>query len=54
MYAEAARVGDHVCYISNVARFRADYPEWDVSVPLDAIFDEFALTHLDAVGLARR
>lgn len=41
-YDDAARVGDHICYISNIGRFRADYPEWDVRVPLDSIFDEFA------------
>jgi CDP-paratose 2-epimerase len=48
-YDQAARVGDHICYISNTGRFRADYPKWDVRVPLDAIFDEFART-LTAVG----
>jgi CDP-paratose 2-epimerase len=41
-YVEEPRIGDHICYISNVDRFRADYPEWDVSVPLDAVFEDFA------------
>jgi CDP-paratose 2-epimerase len=43
-YEDEARIGDHTCYISNIGRFRDDYPEWDVRVSLDAIFDEFAQT----------
>jgi CDP-paratose 2-epimerase len=41
-YLDEARVGDHVCYISDLSRFRADYPEWEVTVDLDAIFAELA------------
>ena len=37
-YVEEARRGDHVCYISDLSRFRSDYPEWDVSVSLEEIF----------------
>ena len=37
-YVDEPRRGDHICYITNVARFQADYPEWRVEVPLDAIF----------------
>jgi CDP-paratose 2-epimerase len=42
-YVDQARVGDHICYISDLRRLRADYPEWDVSVPLDQIFDEISV-----------
>ena len=41
-YVDENRVGDHICYISDLRRLRADYPEWDVRVPLDRIFDEIA------------
>jgi CDP-paratose 2-epimerase len=41
-YVEEPRRGDHICYISNLDRLRADYPSWDVSVSLDAIVDDFA------------
>jgi CDP-paratose 2-epimerase len=27
-YIDEARRGDHICYISDVRRFRADYPHW--------------------------
>jgi CDP-paratose 2-epimerase len=41
-YVEEPRVGDHVCYISDLARLRADFPEWDVSVTLDEVVESFA------------
>jgi CDP-paratose 2-epimerase len=41
-YVEEPRRGDHICYISDVRRFRSDYPEWSVSRSLDVIFDDFA------------
>jgi CDP-paratose 2-epimerase len=41
-YVDEARVGDHICYISDLSRVRADYPEWEVTVDLDTIFAELA------------
>jgi CDP-paratose 2-epimerase len=41
-YVEQARRGDHICYISDLARFRSDYPEWELSKSLDDIFADFA------------
>ena len=39
-YVDEPRRGDHVCYITNLNRFRTDYPEWELTVDLDAIFAE--------------
>ena len=39
-YVEENRSGDHICYISDLAKLRADYPTWDVRVSLDQIVDE--------------
>jgi CDP-paratose 2-epimerase len=44
-YVEEARRGDHICYISDLSRFRADYPGWDVSMSLETIFDQFGRVH---------
>jgi CDP-paratose 2-epimerase len=41
-YVEEPRRGDHICYISDLRRLRADYPEWEPAVDLDAIFAELA------------
>lgn len=40
-YVDQARKGDHICYISDIRRFQADYPMWEITRGLDAIFDEF-------------
>jgi CDP-paratose 2-epimerase len=47
-YVEEPRRGDHVCYISDLARFRGDYPAWELSIGLDAIFEQFG--ELSAAG----
>jgi CDP-paratose 2-epimerase len=39
-YVDQARVGDHICYISNLRAFKRDYPSWEVSRSLDDIFQE--------------
>lgn len=40
--SEENRIGDHIVYYTDLARFRADYPEWELTMSLDDIFDEFA------------
>ena len=39
-YAEQARLGDHICYITDLGKFKRDYPSWKISRSLDNIFDE--------------
>ena len=39
-YVDKAREGDHMCYISNLDKLRAHYPNWDISKSLDDIFSE--------------
>jgi CDP-paratose 2-epimerase len=39
-YVEEPRRGDHVCYISDLSRFRRDYPEWEIEVGLDEILEQ--------------
>jgi CDP-paratose 2-epimerase len=41
-YVDRARVGDHICYISNLQAFKRDYPSWEVSRKIDDIFQELA------------
>jgi CDP-paratose 2-epimerase len=41
-YVHRPRVGDHICYISNLRTFKRDYPSWRVSRTLDDIFAELA------------
>lgn len=36
------RIGDHIVYYTDLARFQSDYPEWQITMSLDDIFEEFA------------
>jgi len=40
-YLEQNRIGDHICYYSDLTRFKTDYPEWSITYSLDDIFEEF-------------
>jgi CDP-paratose 2-epimerase len=39
-YMEQARRGDHICYISNLGKFKTHYPNWQLTHKLDAILEE--------------
>jgi CDP-paratose 2-epimerase len=39
-YVDRPRAGDHICYISNLAKIRCHFPHWDITRSLDDIFLE--------------
>ena len=39
-YDEKNREGDHICYISDMAKFRAHYPRWSLTRRVPDIIDE--------------
>lgn len=39
-YVDKARTGDHKCYISNLGKFRTDFPDWKLTRSLDSILEE--------------
>jgi UDP-glucose 4-epimerase len=41
-YEEEARVGDHICYISDMTKLRSHYPAWGLTRSLDQIVEEIA------------
>jgi CDP-paratose 2-epimerase len=42
-YEETNRVGDHVCYITDLAKVRAHFPAWDLELSLAQIFEELVV-----------
>lgn len=34
-YVDENRVGDHICYISDLSKMRAHYPAWDITISLE-------------------
>lgn len=41
-YDEKNREGDHICYISDLSKMKAHYPEWDITRDLQTAFEEIA------------
>lgn len=49
-FTDEARVGDHICYYTDMAKFRAHYPGWEQEYALDEIVAEM----VDAALAARQ
>ena len=41
-YVDQNRAGDHICYISNLAKLHRHFPGWGITKTLDDIFNEIA------------
>jgi CDP-paratose 2-epimerase len=39
-YVDAARAGDHICYISDLTKIRSQYPHWNITKSLLQVFSE--------------
>ncbi len=39
-YEEQNRIGDHIWWISDVNKFKKDYPDWEYKYDLRKIFEE--------------
>ena len=45
VYSDQNRVGDHICYYSDLTKLKSDYPCWSQTYSIDDIFEEFARGH---------
>lgn len=43
-YQEEARAGDHIWYISDIKKFRDDYPKWDFHYSIDKTIEEICMS----------
>jgi CDP-paratose 2-epimerase len=44
-YVDQNRIGDHICYISDLTKFKSHYPNWDITIGLDEIFRQIIADH---------
>jgi CDP-paratose 2-epimerase len=42
-YSDRSRKGDHICYISNLAKLKSHYPGWSITRSLDSILEEMVV-----------
>lgn len=50
-YSDKARIGDHMCYISDLSRMKAALPGWDITKNLDIIFEEVVSSWITRLGV---
>ena len=39
-YVEDNRIGDHICYYSDLRKMKEHYPDWEITVSLEQLFQE--------------
>jgi CDP-paratose 2-epimerase len=53
-YCEKNRAGDHICYISDLAKLRTHFPGWNVKKSLANIIDEMVDSELRKIHFEKR
>lgn len=46
-YSETNRIGDHICYYSDLRKLKSHYPDWEVTFDLEQITDQIIQQVLD-------
>ena len=49
-YKPENRIGDHICYISDLSKLHAHFPNWRQEYTLDRIFEEIVATRVAKAG----
>jgi len=47
VYDENNRIGDHICYYSDLSKMRKDYPNWDITKTLEQTIKEIYLANME-------
>ncbi len=50
-YSDQNRIGDHICYISDLSKIKHDYPEWDIRISLKEIMEQIIAAEQKAVNV---
>ena len=48
-YVDENRIGDHICYISNLDKMRAHYPGWDITISLEETISQIVAAQLGRI-----
>ncbi len=49
-YTDQNRVGDHICYISDLSKMRAHFPSWDITIPLTQIVEQIVTGEMERLS----
>jgi len=53
VYRDDPRKGDHICYISDLRKFRQHFPNWELTFNLENIFREIIASERATLGIAQ-
>ena len=45
-YVDENRIGDHICYYSDLRKMRSHYPSWDINVSLEETIHQIVQANL--------
>ncbi len=48
-YTDINRIGDHICYYSNLTKMKAHYPNWDVTFSLEETIKEIIIANRNLI-----
>jgi CDP-paratose 2-epimerase len=49
-YVDENRIGDHICYYSNLQKIHSHFPKWTLTKPLPVIFEEIASSWMNRLA----
>jgi CDP-paratose 2-epimerase len=49
-YVDENRIGDHICYYSDLRKMKAHYPDWEITRSLENIFEEIAVSWMNRLA----
>jgi CDP-paratose 2-epimerase len=50
-YVDDNRVGDHICYVSDLRKLRRDYPDWSITTSVPEIIQEMVAGARSRLGV---
>jgi CDP-paratose 2-epimerase len=53
-YEEGNRIGDHICYISDLSKMRDHYPGWDITISLEETIRQIVAAWYERSGILSR
>ncbi len=51
-YTDQNRVGDHICYISDLTKMQQHFSDWDITIPLKAIVEQIVKGEMERLKKA--
>jgi CDP-paratose 2-epimerase len=51
-YVEENRIGDHICYYSDLRKIKSHFPQWGITRPLRQIFEEIVGSWRDRLHMS--